>query len=208
MNLTRLREAEALFLASYPDGFEDEALRNVLRRHNVGKLAETAATLLAPGRFRRRGQVLDDIVRIVSRSSMVSVFEKPKFRDFVGGLGRSDRSRLTGGFEALLHGDAEQGFTEVVDVLGDGGLAKWSLVTVCPFYYRPRREVFVKPTTTKNIIRQFELKGLDYRPRPSWPFYAGYRDAIETMKAHVSPALSPSNAAFTGFLMMTTGVDR
>ena len=32
--------------------------------------------------------------------------------------------------------------------------------------------------------------------------------AIEVMKASVDPSLSPNNAAFTGFLMMTTAVDR
>ena len=66
----------------------------------------------------------------------------------------------------------------------------------------------MKPTTTKNVIRQFELDDLVYKPRPSWDFYARYRDAIETMKGAVSPTLSPNNAAFTGFLMMTTAVDQ
>jgi hypothetical protein len=47
-----------------------------------------------------------------------------------------------------------------------------------------------------------------YKPRPTWSFYAGYRDAIARMKAAVSPALAPNNAAFTGFLMMTTAVGR
>ena len=31
---------------------------------------------------------------------------------------------------------------------------------------------------------------------------------IEAMKAAVQPSLSPNNAAFTGFLMMTTSVER
>lgn len=205
MNLHKLREAEATFLLRYPGGFEGEELQQVARRHNVAKLTEQAATVLAPQRFSRQGAVLDDIVKLVSRSSMVSMFEKPRFRDYVNGLARNDRTALAGGFKALLHGDQAQGFGDVVDVLSDGQLAKWSLVSICLFYYQPQREVFVKPTTTKNVIRQFELDGLIYRPRPSWPFYAGYRDAIETMKAQVSPTLSPNNAAFTGFLMMSTG---
>ena len=63
-----------------------------------------------------------------------------------------------------------------------------------------------KPTTTKNVIRQFELEGLEYRPRPSWAFYERYRAVIDDMKAHVDPSLWPNNAAFTGFLMMRTAV--
>jgi len=94
-----------------------------------------------------------------------------------------------------------------VDILAEGKLAKWRLVTICLLYYRPDREVFVKPTTTKNVIRQFELDGLVYSPRPSWNFYSDYRDAIEAMKSQVSPTLSPNNAAFTGFLMMSSAVN-
>ncbi len=206
MNREKLREAEALFLLRYPGGFEGDELGRVARRHNVAQLVDAAATLLAPERFRRRGQVLDDIVKIVSRSSMVSRFEKPRFRDYVNGLARDDRARLVEGFQQLLHGDQELGFGTVVDVLADGKLAKWSLVTVCLFYYHPEREVFVKPTTTRNVIRQFEVDGLVYSPYPTWPFYAGYRKLIESMKAEVDPRLCPNNAAFTGFLMMSTGV--
>jgi hypothetical protein len=207
MNVRKLREAEALFLHRYSGGFADEELRrSVGKRHNVDALIDAAATLLAPPRFARNAQVLDDIVRIVSRSSMVSMFEKPRFRDYVNGLGRDDRALLARGFQALLHGDQQRGLEDIVDLLAEARLAKWSLVTACLFYYRPRTEVFVKPTTTKNVIRQFELDGLTYQARPSWPFYAGYRDAIDAMKARVSPALAPNNAAFTGFLMMSTAV--
>ncbi|MFU8814412.1 MAG: hypothetical protein ACNA7W_03640 [Pseudomonadales bacterium] len=206
MNLIKLREAESLFLHRYPGGFDNEELRTTISKHNVGKLSEMAATALTEPRFFRQGRVLGDIVRITSRSSMVSLFEKPKFRDYVNGLGRNDRRLLAGGFQRLLHGDREQGFNDVVDVLAEARLAKWSLVTICPFYYRPTVEVFVKPTTTKNAIRQFELDGLVYDPRPSWAFYAAYRQAIETMKSHLHPSLHPNNAAFTGFLMASTAV--
>jgi hypothetical protein len=207
MNLHRLREAEALFLLRYPGGFDNDELQQIVRkRHNVGRLSELAAERLAPARFRRQGQVLDDIVRIVARSSMVSMFEKPRFRDWVNGLARSERTALAAAFRARLHGDAQQGFDSLVDLLGDGGLAKWSLITVCPYYYRPDTDVFVKPTTTKNVIRQFQLDEPVYHPRPSWPFYARYRDTIAAMKAEVDARLAPNNAAFTGFLMMSSAV--
>jgi len=207
MNLDKLREAESLFLHRYPGGFENEELQAIVRkRHNVGRLSEFATEVLARPRFKNTPQVLDDIVRIVSRSSMVSMFEKPKFRRFVEGLGRDDRALLATAFRRVLHGSQPSGFTELIDLLAEGGLAKWSLATICLYQYRPQTEVFIKPTTTKNVIRQFELEGLDYRPRPSWAFYQGYREAIQTMKAAVSPSLSPNNAAFTGFLMMTTAV--
>ncbi|MDP6377069.1 MAG: hypothetical protein QF921_08980 [Pseudomonadales bacterium] len=208
MNLKKLREAEDIFLHRYPGGFDNEEMQQIAKKHNVGKLVDHAANVLARKQFSNQARVLDDIVKIVSRSSMVSMFEKPRFRDFVNGLGRDDRAFLAAAFKRLLHGKQERGFTDIVDVLSEGKLAKWSLVTICSLYYHPNEEVFVKPTTTKNVIRQFELDHLVYHPRPTWDFYQGYRTAIETMKAHVHPSLSPNNAAFTGFLMMTTSVDR
>ena len=207
MNLKKLREAEALFLHRYPGGFANAEMQQVIaKRHNVGKLSDFAASALAKKKFASAG-LLDDVVKIVSRSSMISRFEKPRFRDYVDSLARADRELLVVGYKRLLHGNRERGFNDVLDVLGEGKLAKWSLMTIHLHHLRPQQDVFVKPTTTKNVIRQFELEGLEYRPRPSWGFYERYRSLIDEMKAAVDPSLSPNNAAFTGFLMMSTAVD-
>ena len=190
MNLKKLREAEALFLHRYPGGFQNEEMQKVLaKKHNVVKLSEFAATTLAKKNFSKPGSLLEDIVKIVSRSSMVSMFEKPKFRDYVNGLARDDREFLVAGYKRLLHGKREQGFNDVLDVLSEGKLARWSLMTVHLHHYRPQKDVFVKPTTTKNVIREFEIEDLEYRPRPSWAFYKRYRAVIDEMKAHVDPSL-------------------
>jgi len=207
MNLKKLREAESLFMLRYPEGFASPEMQAVRRKHNVDKLSEFAATALSKQSFVNQGQVLDDIVKIVTRSSMVSMFEKPRFRSYVNGLSREDREYLAAAYRRLLHGKQETGFNQILEVLSEGQLAKWSLMTIVMYQYRPQIDVFVKPTTTKNVIRQFELQDLVYRPRPSWEFYTGYRDAVHRMKSHLNPSLSPNNAAFTGFLMMSTAVD-
>ncbi len=208
LNVRKLREAESLFLHRYPGGFQSEEMLAIGKKHNVGKLADFTREALSKKRFSKRAAVLDDIVKIVSRSSMVSMFEKPKFRDYVNGMNRDDREFLADGYKKLLHGNQQKGFEAVADVLREGKLAKWSLMTICLFSWDPEEEVFVKPTTTKNVIRQFEVEDLVYKPQPTWQFYTAYRDLIAEMKALVDPSLSPNNAAFTGFLMMTTSVDQ
>ena len=205
MNLKRLKQAEAEFLARYPGGFNHPDMITIGKKHNVGKMTEQAKELLSKKSFQKTGPVLDSLIKIVSRSSMVSMFEKPKFRDYVNGLDRDEREALAMGFHLLLHGKQQRGFDIVIDILARGKLAKWSLITICPNYMKPLDEVFVKPTTAKNVIKYLELENLDYKPRPSWAFYEEFRRQILAMKEKVDPSISPSNAAFTGFLMMSLG---
>ena len=205
MNLKRLKQAEAEFLARYPGGFNHPDMVTIGKKHNVGKMTEQAKELLSKKSFQKTGPVLDSLIKIVSRSSMVSIFEKPKFRDYVNGLDRDEREALAMGFQLLLHGKQQRGFEIVIDILARGKLAKWSLITICPNYMKPLDEVFVKPTTAKNVIKYLELENLDYKPRPSWAFYEEFRRQILAMKEKVDPSISPSNAAFTGFLMMSLG---
>jgi len=91
----------------------------------------------------------------------------------------------------------------ILDLLKREKLVKWSLMTVCQTYFHPQQDVFVKPTTVKGVIEYFELENLQYRPTPSWAFYEAYRSAFLDMKARVDKSLSPTNAAFSGFLWMT-----
>jgi len=74
-------------------------------------------------------------------------------------------------------------------------------VSAVPFYFAPKREAFVKPTTAKKIISLLEIEGLNYHPRPDWAFYDGYRRMVLEIKDHLDPSLTSNNAAITGFLM-------
>ena len=203
MNLERLYTAQTVFLDRYPGGFAHPDMVEIGKKHRVDKIAEQTQSLLAKPVFKSQAQALENIVKTVTRSSMVSMFEKPKFRDYVNGLSRDDRGSLSEGFRKMLHGNQEKGFNEVLDILIEGKLAKWSLMTICSLYMHPEVDVFVKPTTTKRVISYLELEDVVYKPRPSWEFYARYRDIINDLKGMVDPSLGPNNAAFTGFLMVT-----
>ncbi len=203
MNVDRLKQAEAEFLQRYPSGFNDPELVPILKKHNVQRMTDQSQELLAKKCFDNTGPVLDNLIKIVSRSSMVSMFEKPKFRDYINSLDLVERKALALGFKSLLHGNQKRGFNEIVDILAEGKIAKWSVMTIGLFYFRPTEEAFVKPTTTKNIIKQLELTGLEYKPRPSFEFYDNFRAQINQMRNLVDTSVAPNNAAFTGFLMMT-----
>jgi len=102
-----------------------------------------------------------------------------------------------------LHGNEQSGFETVLDLLQSRRLAKWSLMTICQSYFHPQQAVFVKPTTVKGIIQYFELENLQYKPIPSWTFYDTYRSTIYEMKSKVDVSLSPTNLAFSWFLLLS-----
>lgn len=105
--------------------------------------------------------------------------------------------------EEILHGKEQRGFETMLEVLKSGKLAKWSLMTICQTYFRPEFDVFIKPTTAKDVIEYFELKSLQYKQTPTWSSYDEYRSVINEMKSKVDSRLSASNAAFSGFLMIS-----
>lgn len=202
MNYEKLRIAEAHFLQSYPGGFADPELESVLKKHRMDKMTEFAVEIFDKAAFEKPNAFLENMTKLVSRSSMVSMFEKPKFRDAINDMNSMEREELTEAFRKLYHGGQATGFREVVDILARRKIAKWSVITAGLIYYKPKKEVFVKPTTAKNIVQKLELD-LEYKPRPTWEFYKGYRDAIKDIKSRVDPSLATNNAALTGFLMMT-----
>lgn len=204
MNYDKLRQAEASFLQRYPGGFADPAIAAVRKKHNVDQLVEFTRQHFGRASFNRPDQVMDSLVRVVSRSSMVSRFEKPRFRDFIRSLNSREREALAAAFEKRLHGRYRQrGFDEILGMLSHHKLAKWAVISVVPFYFAPTREAFVKPTTAKGILAFLEVEDLLYRPTPSWEFYRGYQRLLAEIKARVVPSLAPNNAALTGFMMMS-----
>lgn len=203
MNIEKLKQAEADFLDRYPGGFENPEMLAIAKKHKMDQMVSYTQESFGKENFRMPDLIVERMVKVASRSSMVSVFEKPKFRDYALALAPDRKRRLADGLFAVCYGNEQQGFEEMVDVLLEGKLAKWTLMTVCQAYFRPDYEVFIKPTTAKGVIQTFEIENMQYKPKPSYAFYTQYRQAINQMKTHVDPALSPSNAAFSGFLMMS-----
>ena len=179
-------------------------METIRKRHNVDKLTEFAKANVSELTLAQPESFSDTLLKIIGRSSMVSRFEKAPFRDFIGALPTKDKSRLADSFRKRLFGRKKrQGFDEIVEFLARYKLARWSLVSAVPFYFAPKKEAFVKPTTAKKIVSQLEIDGLTYYPRPDWAFYDGYRKMILDIKTHLDPSLTGNNAAITGLLMFS-----
>ncbi len=199
----KLKRLETNFLMQYPKGFADQEMAKILKKHRMEKMVSLAKGCFSEAACSNVHVTAENMIKVVSRSSMVSMFEKPKFRDFVRTMNENEKAFLVNALCQMLHGKKQLGFEAMVDILQSGKLAKWSLVTIIPAYYYPTKEVFVKPTTAKDIVRYFDLSEMVYKPTPTWTFYQQYKTLIKNAKTMVDTSLSPSNAAFTGFLMMS-----
>lgn len=203
MNLGKLKEVEESFFRLYPEGFDDPQMQKIAKKHRLGTMGEKVNKYFTPGAFDDPNGVVEHMAKVVSASSMISLFDKPKFKNACAVMRSEEKELLALGLREVLHGVQANGFEMMVEILAERKLAKWTLMTIIPVYYAPLKEVFVKPTTTKAVLKSFEIEGLVYKPRPSYAFYARYKEVIGEMKAHVNPSLAKvSNAAFTGFLMM------
>ena len=204
MNLKRLKFAEEQFLIEYPGGFNHPEMVAIgKKKHNVDRLSDFCQEAFAKNKFKDTDQILEDWIKVISRSSMISMFEKPKFKSFIGIKNSEERKTLVDSLNMLLHGNAQQGFELQLELLKTDKLAKWSIITAVPAYYNMQDEIFVKPTTAKGVVNYFELSDLTYKPTPSWEFYSRYRKYILAMKKKVDKNLKPNNPAFCGFLMMS-----
>ncbi len=203
MNKAKLKEAEEKFIRRYPGGFSHPQMLALTKKHKVERMKELAQKSFSPEAFGQAEAIVESMKKLVSQSSLISLFEKPKFRDCVSSLNDGDKEQLAHGLREFLHGDQEQGFEQMTGLLRVYKLAKWPLLTVYGIYYRPEVEVFVKPTTAKGIIEHFELTSLKYSPSPTFAFYKKFREEITQMRQAVHPSLQVDHAAFCGFLMMT-----
>jgi hypothetical protein len=204
MNIKRLKEAEAAFLARFPKGFGDPGMEKIRKSHNVDRLADFTRANVTEAALSRPQGFADILLKIVSRSSMVSRFEKPPFREFLDALSSKDKRDLAEAFQKRLFGRKQrEGFEAIIDLLDRYKLARWSLVSAVPFYFAPSKEAFVKPSTARRIVTFLDMEALHYNPRPDWAFYVGYRKLVLDIKKNVDPSLTPNNAATTGFLMAT-----
>ena len=202
MNVEKLKNLESDFLGRHPDGFKSEEFKKTMKKHNVTKHTTYVNEVLTEEFLSKGHKVYKEVAKVVLSSSLVSVFEKMRFRDLGADLTKSEKERFVNGVKELLHGHEKSGFYMVYTLLKEHRLAKWPIISVYRVYANPKKDVFMKPTVVKKVIAHLELD-FKYDSDPSYTLYRKYRTAINKMKKEVALSLRPNNLAFTGFLMMT-----
>ena len=186
MNLEKLKDVEAEFLFHYPKGFEDEKFFPTMKKFNPSKLEEFTKENLKKESFSNPNLVVDAFFKIIQKSVLISLFDKLKFRDMLASLTSYEKDMLSIELYELLHGNKRNGFEGLVEFLAQYNLAKWTIISVVLYYNDRQKEYFIKPTTTKNVIKYFELQNLIYKPTPSFEFYNSYKKILNEMKENLA----------------------
>ena len=200
MDLEKLKDVETEFLLQYPSGFQDAKFFPTMKKFDPSKLEAFTKENLKKENFSNPNLVVDAFFQIIQKSVLVSLFDKLKFRDMKDSLTSYEKDMLSIELFELLHGNQKNGFEGLVEFLAQYSLAKWTIISVILYYNNRQKEYFIKPTTTKNVIKYFEIKELVYKPTPSFEFYDSYKKVLNEMKKNVDKSLHPDNAVFTGFL--------
>lgn len=205
--LEKLKDIESLFLESYPEGFDNAEIFAIAKRFRAEKFDEEVNELFKKENFSQPEIICESFTKIVSKSPLISLFEKPKLRDAIKSMGMYQKDMFSIALHDFLYGNQKEGFETLVEILAEYKLAKWSLITLIPYYLRRKKEYFVKPTTTKNILKYFEIKDIIYKPRPSYKFYKDYKKFLNELKKQTDKSLCKENAQFTGFMMIAFKMD-
>ena len=200
MNIEKLKDYEAEFLSQYPEGFDDKNFFATMKSFNPLKLEEFAKEALKKENFQNPSLVVEGFFKVVQKSVFVSLFDKLKLKDMIISLNSYEKDMLSIEIYELLYGDKKVGFEGLVEFLDEYKLAKWTIVSVVSYCINRYDDYFIKPTTTKNIIKTFGLEDCIYKPKPNFEFYENYSKALNKMKSSIDKSLSPDNVGFTAFL--------
>jgi len=206
MNIEKLKDLEAEFFEEYPKAFEDERLLKLMKKFNPSKLEELSKQYFHKDNFSQPEIVCENFIKIVSKSVVVSFYDKMKLKDAIKDMGMYQKDMFSIALYDLLHGNKKDGYDSFVEILSEYSLAKWTLVSLVPYYMNRKKEYFIKPTTAKNIINYLELKGLKYKPKPSFEFYKGFKKALDEIKKNVPKNLSEENICLTAFLRLAIDI--
>jgi hypothetical protein len=201
--IEKLKDLEAEFLEHYPKGFENEEIKAIVKKFKSEKLSEEVKNLFTKENFSQPEIVCSNFVKIISKSPLVSLFEKPKLRDAINSMGIYEKDMFSIALYDLLYENKKEAIESLVEILLEYKLAKWTIITLIPYYLNRNEEYFIKPTTTKNILKYFEVENLKYKPTPSYEFYKEYKKFLNSLKSKADKSLTVDNAGFTGFLRMS-----
>ncbi len=195
------------FLEAFPNGFEDQRWNELGKKHNPNKIfnifnnefsKQSFKTLLDEESYE---EICEIALKLVKSASVVSVFEKVAFTNF---MKYESTSEFCNALFNFLYAYNEQSFETFVSILArhknqkNANAAKWPIVSFFKAYQDPNNYVLVKPNTVKAVA-----KALDYDiSYQSYPNVETYNKVLEMVKSYKKD----SSVCKSSSLMLTQAV--
>ncbi len=189
-----MNNIDRVFLDMFPDGLEDTAWNELGKKHNPNKIFKMFENELSKDNLKhlidikKYGEVLDISLAAIKKSSVVSVFEKVAFQNFVKYV---DRKEFAEKFYNFLYNYNDKSFEEFVTVLisckkyKNANPAKWPVISFFKAYQNPEEFVIVKPNTVKAVAKFLDFD-IEYKPLPNTNTYKNVLNMVKEYQQNSS----------------------
>lgn len=199
---------EQRFYQQFPGGIQDPTFTEMSARYNPDaivaifqdELSEKAIKdAIASHEFE---VIVEAAHRAIKKVKVVSMFEQMAFSNFL--KHKEVYSDFTKALYGFLYQFSEETFDNFVDVLRryksekNANAAKWPIVSFFKAYSEPKKYIFLKPTTIKNLASVLAYD-IQYSSLPNYKTYKNVVEMVTKLKEEV-PMLENEN------MMMTQGV--
>jgi len=180
-----------LFLLRFPGGLDDEEFNELGKKHRSSdKILDTIKNDVDLNSFILEDDYhinknIETITKLVTKSSMISVFEKVTFKKYIADK-KIQATFLKALYEMLTNLN-ENTMSEFVGVLNlknaelNKRVATWPLVTFFLVYFNDNNEIFIKPSTIKKLGKLLEYD-IKYESIPNYMTYTNIKKMIMDYK--------------------------
>lgn len=186
---------EQSFLRQFPNGLQDDEFKMLGKKHQssdrIIKMFKESITIknLTTRNESIQEETMKSIIKAISQSTLISTFEKVAFKNYI-----KDTKIHKPFMEALanmLHDCNEDTMNAFVHVCSlkknetNANIAKWPIVTFFLAYFDPQNEIFIKPTTIKQVAYIMNVD-IEYQALPNFNTYKKARKMILDFKQQSS----------------------
>jgi len=100
----KLQVLQNTFFSIYPDGFNSPEFQHLEKKHKLTKTNKKIHEIFNSNIINNDIEFLDAITKILSSSSIISVFEKIKFRNFMKEIHTEQKNNMSQAIKELLMG--------------------------------------------------------------------------------------------------------
>ncbi|MDR0483767.1 MAG: hypothetical protein LBH40_00615 [Alphaproteobacteria bacterium] len=189
--ITLTKQVEHKFLILFPKAFEDANWLKLSKKHDSTRIDNIFKTTLSQPRMQaliaenNTEEIIADILKTVSYSTTISMFEKFAIRNYLGS--KSTHKDFLEVLYKFLHEDYKKYFAEFTYTLTktknsitNSNCAKWSIVSFF-LAFSDKNHVLLKPTTAKTTAKFFEVD-IEYQSYPNLETYEKYKELILKFK--------------------------